>query len=31
VREVIQLNGYDRRAQQFRFERVFPLGNGVIA
>ena len=31
VREVIQLNGYDRGAQQFRLERVFPLGNGVVA
>jgi pilus assembly protein CpaF len=31
VREVIRLNGYDRRAQEFLCERVFPSGNGATA
>ena len=31
VSEVIRLNGYDRRAQQFVCARVFPSGNGVAA
>ena len=31
VREVVRLNGYDRRAQRFVCEQVFPSGNGVAA
>lgn len=31
VREVVRLNGYDRRAQRFVCEQVFPSGNGVVA
>ena len=31
VREVVRLNGYDRRAQEFVYEQVFPSGNGVAA
>lgn len=31
VREVVRLNGYDRRAQRFLWEQVFPSGNGVAA
>lgn len=31
VREVVRLNGYDRRAQRIVCEQVFPSGNGVAA
>jgi pilus assembly protein CpaF len=31
VREVVRLNGYDRRAQRLVYEQVFPSGNGVAA
>jgi len=31
VREVVRLNGYDRRAQRFICEQVFPSGDGVAA
>ena len=31
VREVVRLNGYDRRLQQFVCERVFPSEKGVVA
>src|SRR5256714_12531928 len=31
VREVVRLNGYDRQAQRFVCEQVFPSGNGVAA
>jgi pilus assembly protein CpaF len=31
VREVVRLNGYDRRAQEFVCERVFPSGNEAAA
>jgi pilus assembly protein CpaF len=31
VREVVRLSGYDRRVQQFVYERVFPPRNGVAA
>jgi pilus assembly protein CpaF len=31
VREVVRLNGYDRQAQRFICEQVFPPGNGVAA
>jgi pilus assembly protein CpaF len=31
VREVVRLSGYDRRAQRFICEQVFPSGNGVAA
>jgi pilus assembly protein CpaF len=31
VREVVRLNGYDRRAQRFVCEQVFPPRNGVAA
>lgn len=31
VREVIRLNGYERRAQQFLFEQVFPVAKVMAA
>jgi pilus assembly protein CpaF len=31
VREIIRLNGYDRRVQQFVCEKVFPARSGVVA